>query len=202
MRIAATSDLHGNLPEIPECDILIIAGDVCPHTHRIDQMYWLHHEFSDWLDSTPARHKVYIAGNHDYGFTVSGFDKSKIDAHYLLDSGVEVEGLNIWGSPYTPTFCDWAFMQRDAALANKWAKIPENTDILITHGPPKFILDKCMDGCNAGSDTLSKHIYNHEPKLHIFGHIHEGYGQDHFCYNVSHVDFNYEPVNPIVEIDL
>ena len=86
------------------------------------------------------------------------------------------EQIKIWGSPYTPEFMNWAFMGTPSVLTGIWAHIPENLDILITHGPPFRIMDRTMDGFEVGCPHLLKRVRMIQPKYHIFGHIHEGYG--------------------------
>src|SRR5262249_28918150 len=87
------------------------------------------------------------------------------------------EGLKIYGSPWTPLFCDWAFMLPDADLASKWDKIPSGLDVLITHGPPFGILDWTNRKEHAGSATLINRVHEVKPRLHVFGHIHEAAGR-------------------------
>jgi Icc-related predicted phosphoesterase len=113
-------------------------------------------------------------------------------------------GYNIFGSPYTPIFHNWAFMLSPEGLKAKWKEIPDNTDILITHGPPKDVLDKCITGINAGCEFLREEVLNRvKPKYHIFGHIHETYGiekiDDTTFINASNVNLAYKTANlPIV----
>ncbi|CAG5127500.1 unnamed protein product, partial [Candidula unifasciata] len=124
---------------------------------------------------------------------------------YLLDSCVQVCGVQIYGSPWQPKFGGWAFnLKRGAACLDKWNKIPEDTDILMTHGPPVGHGDLCSDGMRAGCVELL-HTIQHRvrPKYHLFGHIHEGYGvttdgQTTFI-NGSNCTLRYKPDNrPIV----
>ncbi|MFN0203866.1 MAG: metallophosphoesterase, partial [Bacteroidia bacterium] len=127
--------------------------------------------------------KVMIAGNHDFFFEkYSVYDvQAEIPDNviYLNDSGCQIEGINIWGSPIQPWFFDWAFnRKRGEEIRKHWALIPENTDILITHGPPYGILDKVVrDNSPVGCRDLLKKVQEIQPKYHIFGHIHEGRGQ-------------------------
>ena len=91
---------------------------------------------------------------------------------------VTVEGLRIWGSPWQPWFYDWAFnLKRGEALAEKWELIPEGVDILVTHGPPAGYGDKCYDGRRVGCEDLLRHLSRVQPRLHLFGHIHEDRGE-------------------------
>ena len=189
MRIVCASDLHGNLPDIPSCDILLIAGDVCPATdHSLDfQQYWLETNFKYWLRDIDARFKVFIFGNHDFigekrpGTVKKIFENMK-NVAYLQDSSVEFEDLNIYGTPWQPFFFDWAFNLYENDLEKKWALIPKNTDILIVHGPPHTYGDyaprpRGKGGEHTGSPSLLEKIKEIEPKLVVFGHIHEGRGE-------------------------
>ena len=130
--------------------------------------------------------------------------------HYLEDSEVPggIGGYKIWGSPWTPAFCDWGFnLERGEHIKAKWDMIPDNTDILITHGPPLGIGDKCSNGEQAGcSDLLDSIRKRIRPLYNIYGHIHEGYGirSDGITtyINASSVNCDYKAVNPAVVFDL
>ncbi len=125
-------------------------------------------------------------------------------------SAVEIDGLKIYGSPWQPRFYDWAFnLNRGAELEEKWRLIPPDTDVLITHGPPHGILDEVERQYyieNTGCEELRKRVEMICPKLHVFGHIHCGYGQiEKFgteFVNASNCDEEYNPVNLPVIIDL
>ena len=99
--------------------------------------------------------------------------------YYLEDQSLEIEGLNFYGSPWQPDFCNWAFnLPRGQPLADKWAMIPDNTDVLITHGPPHMILDQLENGERVGDEDLQQEVTRRvKPGLHVFGHIHSGYGR-------------------------
>ncbi|MEM1225944.1 MAG: metallophosphoesterase [Planctomycetota bacterium] len=212
MIIAATSDLHGNLPGVPECDVLVVAGDIGPATrwyHDDDRVAreWFLFKFVPWFRTQPARHVVIIAGNHDKYLERNPFPYADRWPcfHYLQDSGATIEGVKFWGSPWTPTFFDWAFMDDDAKLADKWAMIPVDTDVLVTHGPPHGLGDANTQGQRCGSVSLKcwREEANRLPQLHTFGHIHEGHGQSGYGWaNVSHVNEKYQPVNPVQTFDV
>jgi Icc-related predicted phosphoesterase len=182
MRIVCISDTHNlhNQLEVPDGDILIHAGDISAIGEREDII-----NFNLWLGQLPHKYKIVIAGNHDFYFENEPIEAKELlsNAIYLNDSGVEIEGLKratfrIWGSPISPEFHDWAFnRKRGQEIRNHWEKIPENTDILITHCPPFGILDKTNDGKNEGCKDLLEIVSQIKPRLHIFGHIHEAYGQ-------------------------
>ncbi len=231
MRITCIADLHGYYPALLGGDLLILAGDFTASDKIIQ---WA--KFFEWLKKQPYQKKVVIPGNHD-GFFESGFPKSQKEAEalkevqhflvdqkemtnpdfeYLCDSGTEFEGLKIWGSPWSLWFsgvnplCK-AFMDSETHLERKFKKIPDKTDILITHTPPYGILDKNEGGASCGSVSLLKHLDRVKPKLHVFGHIHEQgggellykhIGANTWCANCSHVNERYKPVNKPYEFEL
>lgn len=188
MKIVCISDQHGNLPAIPSCDLLLIAGDICPSIdHSVPrQEYWIETEFKQWLRSIDARKKVFIAGNHDFFFEKARSEVinrvlENFPATYLKDSSTEFEGLKIYGTPWQPYFYDWAFNLYEDDLKKKWDLIPSDTDILIAHGPPRGYGDRAPRVNAAGyeetgSPSLLEKIKEVKPKLAIFGHIHEGRG--------------------------
>jgi Icc-related predicted phosphoesterase len=211
MKIAAVSDMHGlSLPEIPPCDILLIAGDVTPvFDHSLPtQREYLDGPFRRWLENVPARQIVGVAGNHDFIFET---DPQRVPTglrwDYLCDSGTEVNGLKIWGSPFSVEFGGWAFMEREARLAKRWSAIPGDTDILIVHGPPLGYGDCNTRGMPCGSPSLLAAIERVQPRLCVFGHIHEAHGRwmhgKTQMANVSCVNVNYEPTwkAEIFEVD-
>jgi Icc-related predicted phosphoesterase len=202
--IVAISDQHGVLPEIPPCDLLLIAGDVCPVTnHGVDfQAAWLQFDFRRWLERLPARKIVFIAGNHDFVFEQRrNFLPAGYPATYLQDASIEWEGLKIWGTPWQPVFFDWAFNLREPELAEKWALIPPGTNILLLHGPPYGYGDGVpeLEGMRrTGSPSLVARIQEIRPRLAVFGHIHEGRGEwqlgDTLLANVTILDGRYRHV--------
>jgi len=213
MIIDCISDLHGYLPNLEGGDLLIVAGDLTALDTQAD-----HDRFNHWADRQKYRKIVFIAGNHDGLIEKQGWawlvDKYK-PLKYLEDTSTTFEGLKIWGSPWTPTFLNWHFMKdRGKDIAEKWAMIPDDVDILITHGPPWGILDEFPDCLNnhrifhAGcmdlfNEYASKRI---KPKLHVFGHIHEGYGQMELngtiFVNASIMNEHYKPVNKPIRVIL
>lgn len=202
MRIVCLSDTHNQQIDVPDGDLLIHAGDAT-FQGTADEIT----EFNAWFSALPHKHKIFIAGNHDWLFQTQPAAARKLldsDIIYLQDSGVNIEGLNIYGSPWQPRFYDWAFnLNRGREMAEKWEMIPARTDILITHGPPSGILDLTIDGDHAGCEELIKKVDEIRPKVHIFGHIHEGYGTlersgTRFV-NASNCDERYRVVNaPVV----
>jgi Icc-related predicted phosphoesterase len=179
MKIVTISDTHGKHHELTkdltEADIIIHAGD-CTNVGKDYELL----NFLDWFGGLPYKHKIFIAGNHDFYFEDNNDiaqkykDKGVI---YLMDQMVEVEGLKIYGSPWQPRFYDWAFnVNRGEEIAKKWAGIPEGLDILVTHGPAFGILDDTVNGMRVGCEELYKKIFEVKPKYHICGHIHYGRG--------------------------
>lgn len=208
MKIVAISDTHGlhHQLQLPKGDILLHSGDVAKRGSEQEIVAFL-----NWFSQQDFQYKIFIAGNHDFYFeeTPAAAIAALIPANviYLNDSGVTIEGINIWGSPVQPRFFDWAFNRdRGADIDRHWQLIPENTDILLTHGPPKGILDKTFQGLEVGCEMLLNRIEQIQPKYNVFGHIHEGYGQVtknniHFI-NASVVNLRYMVVNPPVEFEM
>jgi predicted phosphohydrolase len=179
MRIVLISDTHDQYPQVPCGDILIHAGDL---TMRGDAASIV--KAGDWLRSLPHKHKVVIAGNHDFLFERnSGIALEYLGSgiYYLENTGMFLEGLMIWGSPVQPEFCNWAFnVERGEAIRKYWDKIPYDLDILITHGPPRGILDQTVPHRHTehlGCDDLLMAVREKKPRVHVFGHIHGGYGK-------------------------
>jgi predicted phosphohydrolase len=177
VRIVCVSDTHANHHKtlVPDGDVLLHAGDLTRHGDLADV-----DEFNRWLGTLPHPHKVVIAGNHDFCFQEQAARaRARItNALYLEDEAVRVAGLKVYGSPWQPWFGGWAFnLPRGPDLAAVWAKIPDDTDILVTHGPPEGILDKTKRGELAGCRDLLARVKEVRPRLHVFGHIHEAAGR-------------------------
>ena len=178
--IAMISDTHlahedGDI-DVPEARVLIHAGD-CTKMGTAKELI----KFNTWFSSLPHKTKILVAGNHDFLFQKDlGHALSLLDPSitYLQDSGVVVAGLTIYGSPWQPWFYNWAFnLYRGDAIREKWDLIPNGIDVLVTHGPPKGVLDKTTSGEYVGCDDLMSAISTRvSPKLHVFGHIHEAHG--------------------------
>jgi Icc-related predicted phosphoesterase len=206
MRIVLISDTHGLHTElqVPDGDILIHAGDICM-TGGIPEVS----NFNIWLGTLPHRHKIIIAGNHDFSFEkeARASRKELTNGRYLQDSFVMCEGLKIYGSPWQPWFYDWAFnLERGAEIKKKWDLIPEDVDILVTHGPPFGILDTASDGQSVGCKDLLERVAMIKPKIHAFGHIHPAYGEvekDGIKFaNCSVCNADYKAINSPIIIDL
>jgi Icc-related predicted phosphoesterase len=213
-RIVCLSDTHNCTDEIevPNGDILVHSGDATI-TGSAEEVKL----FSGWFSHLPHTHKIFVAGNHDWLFERDDeLARSFLDASivYLRDSSVEIEGLKIYGSPWQPRFYDWAFnLMRGAEIAEKWRLIPDDIDILITHGPPQRILDEVPSRWgveNAGCEELRTRVETLASlgrlKLHVFGHIHCGHGtHDEFgvkFVNASICDEQYAPTQPPLVVDV
>jgi Icc-related predicted phosphoesterase len=214
MIIDCISDLHGSYPILEGGDLLIIAGDLT----AVDSLKQ-YEDFAIWLKKQEYKRIIVVAGNHDklLGKTQEAFTFLKDDkVHYLFNDGIEFEGLNIWGSPHTKWFagvnphCNAFMLQTDTQMKEIWDIIPYNTDILITHGPPRDILDKTTRYDRVGCIELEKAVKRVKPRLHVFGHIHEGYGTDikefqeeqSTFVNCAHMNVDYDPVNKPIRIIL
>lgn len=206
LRLVLLSDTHGLHDQIvvPDGDILIHAGDLTSRgkTYELES-------FADWCRKLPHRHKVIIGGNHDFCLENNAWEaRTKLHGlTYLEDSGCEIGGLKFWGSPQTPRFFDWAFnVDRGPQIRRYWDRIPAETDVLITHGPPLGRGDLTKAGERAGCADLLAAIQRIQPRLHVAGHIHEGYSQSRegatLCVNASICTLAYRPTNQPVVLDL
>ncbi len=206
MRIICISDTHNQHARLalPEGDVLVHAGDLSgvgePEAIR---------EFGTWFLDQSHKHKIVIAGNHDFLFEEQPTVARAMFAgcHYLQDSSVTIDALRFYGSPYTPRFFDWAFNQdRGPISAARWSMIPPGTDVLITHGPPLCMLDRTLEGQDCGCADLLNAVQRVKPRLHVFGHIHEAAGTVHRAgttfVNASVLDRRYQLANPPVVVDL
>lgn len=205
--IVAISDTHGmhDQVQVPDGDILIHAGDATK-----GGTYWECKDFLKWLSAQPHPIKIFVPGNHDFLFEkqpeawtqIVPFDVFLLNHRPLWIHSMD--GLKIFGSPYQPTFNNWAFnVDRGPDIARLWGEIPNDLDILITHGPAYTKLDANLNDERVGCEDLLRAIELKKPKLHICGHIHESYGitynNDTVFINASTCDRSYRPVNkPIV----
>ncbi len=201
--LADTHTIHDRIT-VPDGDVLLCAGDFTNYGSKKDVKI-----FNSYLSTLSHPYKVVIAGNHDFLFEKNPSVARSLltNCVYLEDSGIEIEGVKIYGSPWQPWFLDWAFnLPRGPALKAKWDLIPPDTDILITHGPPYSHGDQTVRGDFAGCADLLHTIQKIQPRYHLFGHIHEGYGitkeGDTVCINASNVDVGYKPINPVITFTL
>jgi len=178
MKFVVISDTHGKHRELklPKGDIIIHAGDFC-HYGSSDNMY----DFLLWYKDLNFERKILIGGNHDF-FADEEAERFKellpMEVSYLNDSQIIINGIKIWGSPVSPDMTGWAFgKERGLEMKEHWDLIPEDIEILITHTPPKDILDKSRSGKSIGCEELKKRLKSLDLKFHIFGHVHASYGE-------------------------
>lgn len=232
MKITAIGDLHGDTPALPGGDLLIVSGDLTARDKAHEYA-----QFKMWIEKQDYKKKVVIGGNHDT-LIFNGrwvYDKP-YDFEYLCDSGTEFEyeekveedhkfkgtitykqkkKLKLWGTPWTQWFegvnplCTAFMLQSEVELAEKYDMIPDDTDILITHGPRFEVLDRTLYKTNAGSKSLLKrvdYLKGKQLKFHIHGHIHEAHGKHEedglVTLNVSRMDRLYNPKNQIVNFEI
>lgn len=185
------ADLHGNTPkDIPTCDVLLLAGDYWGYGYcfgtEVNQEKWLRRHLAKWIRDLKERnivnHVVGIAGNHDGIFQTKPELVPEIDWVYLQNNTVTIdiwgEEITIYGTPWTKWFFDWAFNTpkedyEERILGRMFNEIPNNTDIILTHGPAYGICDRTYRGENTGSKELLKAIDRVKPKMIVCGHIHE-----------------------------
>jgi len=220
MKIVATSDIHGKLPEfisLPDYkqltgDVLIIAGDLTANYKNdfIGQAAFINGRFERWTGEMKNyfNHIIVIAGNHDAVWERAPeliYDSNNYI--YLKDSSVTLDGVKFWGTPWTKPFFDWGFNAQDDKRQLIFDQIPEDVDVIISHGPPRFgTLDLVNNVYNnfkdefTGDELLNELIERVKPKLFFCGHIHEGYGKTQLAmttiYNCSYVDENYDERPP------
>jgi Icc-related predicted phosphoesterase len=225
MRIVLISDTHSlheqMLHRIPKGDVLIHAGD-CTNVGREKEVG----DFINWYQNLEFDTKIFIAGNHDISFEnkpnwlntyLYEENLHQSNVTYLRDDSITIDfpefskPIKIYGSPWQPEFYNWAFnLPRDGEeLKKKWEQIPNDTDILITHGPAFGMLDYVMDKYgqrNVGCELLKERIDVLKPLMHVFGHIHYSYGtekiNDTLFVNASICTEQYNPINEPIVVDL
>lgn len=215
MHIIATSDLHGTLPEIPACDLLIVAGDVCPvwDHNRAFQAKWLREVFAEWMRNcleTGVKQIVWTPGNHDFVLEDSFKLRAEMkrvepNIHFLIDESVKIDDLRIYCTPWTPHLPNWAFAAEEDEAEKHFDLIPPNLDILVSHGPPTGYGDRVSHAGHVGCDALLTAIKYKQPRNVVCGHIHEGFGgyptsYGGYLHNVSYLDEFYEPTHKLVEL--
>ena len=174
--IVAISDTHSLHREVsvPSGDILIHAGDFTMFSKNLSAIS----DFNAWLGNLPHRHKIVVPGNHEFFLEADLRRRSMLDnANVLVGESVVVQGLRIWGTPTTPLYGGAFGISSAQDRSRLYSTIPNDTDVLISHGPPWGVLD-CPPGANqhAGDPELLKAVRRIRPKLHVFGHIHAGHG--------------------------
>jgi Icc-related predicted phosphoesterase len=206
LRVVAVADTHGlhDQVDVPPGDFFVHAGDLTREGTVGDIR-----GFDDWLETLPHRHKIVIAGNHDFAFEreAQAARAQLRSGVYLQDEAVTLEGVRFYGSPWQPWFFDWAFnLPRGEPLRKKWARIRADTDVLITHGPPQGHGGITQSGADAGCEELLAAVERIEPAYHVFGHIHEAYGvttnRATTFVNASVCTLAYTPTNAPVVFDI
>jgi len=209
MRLVFISDTHTHRNiSLPQGDVLVHAGDATSSGTLAEVS-----QFLEWFSAQPHSRKIFIAGNHDWLFEREPNSASMLliehpDLVYLQDSGVEIEGIRFWGSPWQPAFYDWAFNlpRKGVRLREAWNKIPMDTDVLITHGPPYGVLDQVGGGEHLGCEELKIRRAAVKPRVHVFGHIHDSYGVAYegsrIMVNASICDESYRPIHRPIVVDI
>lgn len=216
-RLTFISDTHNKHEKLngflPGGDILIHAGDLTGRGYITEI-----ENFMKWYDNINNYDtKVFIAGNHDFGFQddnqklrglLTGYKTIDYLEDELMMVGEDYDNMiKIWGSPWQPEFHNWAFnLPRGEKIKEKWDMIPADTDILITHGPPFGKLDYVpYNNINVGCEELMKRVEEIKPKIHLYGHIHEGrnivYSDGTLFINASVLNDRYEYRNKPITID-
>ncbi len=186
LTLADTHELHSKIDIPTDIDMILVAGDVGnqrdPYRNANEVL-----DFIEWFESIDVRHKIWIAGNHDTSVQQGLVKPKKIQktTTYIEHESIEIEGIKIFGSPYTPNFgIGWAFNRDRAKIGKLWDQIPIDTDIIMTHGPCKGILDLSHNRDNnleyCGDISLLKRIQVIQPKYFISGHIHSHEKSGHY----------------------
>lgn len=206
MKLALISDTHCRLSEIevPLADVLIHAGDATARGTEAEVQ-----QFAKEFSALPHPVKIFVPGNHDYLFEEDPAAARAMfsGVHVLMDELIQIDGRSFYGSPWTPRFFDWAFnADRGEVIRKYWDMIPSKIDVLITHGPPYGILDKTKRGPLVGCEELLKSLDRIQPKVHVFGHIHEAYGMlplsKTVFVNACICDRSYKATNQAIVVDI
>jgi Icc-related predicted phosphoesterase len=170
--LSDTHELHREV-EVPPGDILIHAGDFTMDSRSAEKLL----DFNDWLGELPHAYRVVIPGNHDFIVEDAARRTLITSATLLIDESVEIMGLKFWGSPITPLLGEAFGVVSDTLRAKLYSRIPADTDVLVTHGPPYGILDRPPGSDrHEGCHRLKAAVLRVKPMLHVFGHIHGAYG--------------------------
>lgn len=202
-RLVVISDTHNYHDEIkmPEGDILVHCGDATV-MGSIQEIT----DFTKWWRKQDFEHKFFVAGNHDINWDLYRRAWANSMVENMHGKAQEIMGLKFYGMSWSVLYGQWAFMLPERELANQWSNISNDTDVLVTHGPPYGLLDANKQGNSCGSPSLREKVMEIKPKLHCFGHIHESYG--HFEHNgiefvnAAICDAAYDPRHAPMVIDL
>lgn len=188
MKIWFVSDTHGRHQslQVPEADVLVHCGDESNHGNA-SMNESESRQFFEWFIGTEIPTKIFVPGNHSTAVEAGLVRPGEYPGvRFLIHESIEVGGLKFFGSPYTPRFYDWAYMKSRDKLDMVWASIPEDVDVLVTHGPPKGILDITRDTesnglVQVGCAALRRHVDERiKPMIHAFGHIHDEKGVSNY----------------------
>lgn len=192
LHLSDTHGQHKNLKSLPEADVIIHSGDFT-FAGSEDEAY----DFMNWFCNLPYKHKIFIAGNHDmcmYG--ADHIDGLSRNVHYLYNNSVVIDGIKFYGIPMFMEDC------MDGNLDVFINNIPDDTDVLITHMPPKGTCDLANYGKgpeHRGNATLAELLKKLHPTCHLFGHEHDAYGKtikENVIYsNACVVDSRYNLIN-------
>lgn len=185
MKILHISDTHGFHSRFPDekfkdIDVVIHSGDCSNYKDAYRNAIEVA-DFIEWYKDVPVKYKIYVAGNHDTSIERKRITKEDFEANgiiYLENSFVNINGVKFYGTPITPTFGEWAFMKARDKTHQVWEAIPEDTGVLIVHGPPKGIRDLSYDRDGklefCGDNALMKRCISLQNTLKFvcFGHIH------------------------------
>lgn len=218
MKILAISDTHTKHNLIPSrfienvdnsIDTIVHAGDVSSRGYKGEII-----DFLKWYNELNFKNKILIAGNHDFYFEegkpedIAAMLAEYPNITYLNDSGVEIDGVKFWGSPVQPWFYNWAFNRKGTDICKHWDMIPNDTHVLLTHGPVKGYLDMTQRGEPVGCPYLLEKISQMSNlKLHVCGHIHEAYGRVDFpdggiFVNASVLNLKYEMAHYPIQVEI
>ena len=178
MKVTIISDTHGQHEELVD-----LSGDVLIHCGDMEGIFSSEADALSKIDSWFARqdfeHILFVGGNHDFKleqlFKLGATPLSH--ATFLHDTYKVIDGFKFYGSSWVPQLGSHAFYASEQELRQVWRKIPQDTDVLITHTPPAGRLDQSSRGLKLGCTHLAKRVKNIRPKLHCFGHVHASAGQ-------------------------
>lgn len=203
MLVRAVSDLHGYLPEVEPCDLLLLAGDYFPiddHSPAA-QLDFISRQLAPWLRAIPANRVVAVSGNHDFIFQENPDLPAELHWDYLQDRSVAIGGLVIWGHPWTDMSSEWAFHASGQEMQRIVRQIPGVSDIVLTHGPPLGFGDMVVSGERVGCPYLAERTAEIKPRALVCGHIHEAAGHYRAAgteiFNVSVKDEDYQVVREV-----
>lgn len=209
MKLVFISDTHNKHEQInvPPCDVVCHCGDSTMHGDLSEYLV-----FAKWFARLEAKHKVLIPGNHDFCLQemldICKEETNGYGIHLLLDSGIVLDGVSFWGTPWVPNLVNWAFYGPRDQLLNKFSLVPNGVNVLLSHGPPRGMMDNVRLQ-NVGSEEMREMTNEVKPKIHAFGHIHEGTGMRRMedgrvFINCSSLDerYNVRPENNYYEVTL